>query len=284
MSPPTTFVTVTPLPHWMPIPELLGEHAWEITSPGKGQQATASMTQRQAADLDARLRGLGFAGQQVVVSCEPKLQRALVRSARTEDARRRRKTTPGFNKRGTRLDKEGRVSLTPESLALTLGELADGRSILDAGCGVGGNTIGFARAGCSVTALEPDNYRLQCARHNAQRYGVSAKIQFIQGRAPAVLHEHRAAILFVDPPWGAQWDRVCCALSALPLLQQVFSALSRPKLNKRYEAIWVKVPSSFDTRTLPEEAEVTPFFGEGSGDNQRVKFLILQIPTSAFCA
>jgi len=224
-----TLLTAGPLPVWMPLDRLLGDQPWQISTQRNDEQmASAEVTPKVAAEIAARLRGLGFGGNKVEVTCEPVLPRALVRAARTEDARRRRKTTPGFSKRGTKLDKEGRISLTPEALATAIGEQAAGRSVLDAGCGAGGNSIGFARAGCQVTALEPDRVRLQCARHNAQRYGVARAIAFVQASLPQALHEQSAAILFVDPPWGAQWDRACCNLGDLPLLQQVFSALSRP--------------------------------------------------------
>src|SRR5262245_46776045 len=117
---------VGPLPDWLDIVRLLGptdEHdgPWELSSDGRGQiEARAAMCRTDAADLAARLRGLGFDGQPVTCDIDPPLPRSAVRRARTEDARRRRSTTPGFTRSGTRDDEEGRMSLTPEPLAMRI--------------------------------------------------------------------------------------------------------------------------------------------------------------------
>src|SRR5687767_9353783 len=55
--------------------------------------------------------------------------------------------------------------------------------VLDAFCGVGGNTIQFALSPhCQkVIAVDTDPLAIACARHNARVYGVEKKVQFIVG-------------------------------------------------------------------------------------------------------
>ena len=117
-------VCIDGLPDWMDVPRLLGTHTWAVRSGERGRRAVAALDSRAAADLEARLRGLGFGGRALSFACTPGLPRALVRAARTDDARRRRDTTPGFARPGARLDAEGRWSLTPETLALAMGRRA----------------------------------------------------------------------------------------------------------------------------------------------------------------
>jgi len=192
-----------------------------------------------------------------------------VRAARTTDARRRREASAGFTRPGARLDAEGKVSLTPEALALALGERARGRSVVDAGCGAGGNTIGFARAGCTVTAIERDAARLADARHNVALYGVGDRVRFRRGEVGAILPELSADILFVDPPWGVAWDRARVGRADLPLLEV---ALAAPGFTE----VWAKLPPSFDVRELPG-AVPEAIYGVAAGDSRRVKFVFVRV-------
>jgi SAM-dependent methyltransferase len=237
-----------------------------------GDACELTLPPREAADLAARLRGLGIAGAPLEVTVAPPLSRALVRDARLRDARARRTTTPGFTRREARASGEGRYSLTPEVLALRLGELAQGRSVVDACCGSGGNTLGFARAGCAVTAIELDAGRLAEARHNAGVYRVQPR--FLAGDALALVPTLSADILFVDPPWGEDYDKKRSTLRDFPLLEALLAApLSS------YGELWLKLPASFavDELTTPEPSA---WFGEAEGDRRRIKFLLLRLARS----
>ena len=279
-------VTVTGLPAWMDLPRLLGPtgdglddgEGWIREAMADGTLAmSASMETRRAADLDARLRGLGFGGHAIAVTSAPPLPRGAVRDARTQDARRRRDTTPGFTRTGTRLDEEGRWSLTPEHLALALGRRAsrafgEGAHVVDAGCGAGGNSIGLARAGLRVTAIEQDAARLGMARHNARVYGVEARVRFVHGDALALLPgllegAEPPAMVFLDPPWGTAWDRAATPVSALPLLPSVL------ELAGGRVATWAKLPPSA-VLDLPGLTRCEAWFGEAEGDRRRVKFVL----------
>lgn len=279
-------VTVTGLPVWMDVSRLLGP-AGDGLADGAGWTRedapdgtvtmSATMDTRLAADLDARLRGLGFGGHAIAVNSAPPLPRGAVRDARTQDARRRRDTTPGFTRPGTRLDEEGRWSLTPERLALALGRRAshafgEGAHVVDAGCGAGGNSIGLARAGLRVTAIEQDAARLGMARHNARVYGVEARVRFVHGDALALLPGllggvEPPAMVFLDPPWGTAWDRVATPISGLPLLPAVLDLLGGRV------AVWAKLPPSA-VLDLSGLARCEAWFGEAEGDRRRVKFVL----------
>lgn len=270
-------VRVAPIPAWVDHERLLGPtdtgQAWHIVTLADGaREARARLSSEVAADLQARLRGLGLDGRALMCSIDPPLRRPLVRGARTEDARRRRATTPGFERAGVRLDDEGRWSLTPERLALRIARTAAHAPIVDAGCGLGGNAIAFARAGSRVVAIEADANRLELARHNAKIYQVDDRIDFIRGDAVTLAREHaeRDAILFIDPPWGRDWERSRCGLAQLPLLSALLPIASQ------YAALWAKLPPSFATAELPE-ATCEAWFGEAEGDHRRVKFVLAKL-------
>lgn len=271
-----TRVWVRGIPEWADPRRLLGPGEWTI----EGRSAHATLAPHAAADLAARLRNVGLGGATLEVTCEPPLPRAAVRAARTTDARRRRDTSPGFTRPGARLDPEGKVSLTPEALALaigrraaTLGQTPDAVTVVDAGCGAGGNTIGFARAGCRVVAIEADAARIADARHNARLYGVADRVRFVHGDAAALLRTTPGDLLFLDPPWGVDWARDVTRLDAFPLLADV---VAHPP---PFVHVWAKLPPSFDVRDVPG-ARAEAVYGVAPGDERRVKFLLLRWRTT----
>ena len=263
-------VFVTGLLPWIEPRRLLGAGEWVI----EARSARAELPVHAAADLDARLHNVAVGGSPVTVECRPALPRAAVRAARTTDARRRRDATPGFLRAGVRLDPEGKVSLTPEAIALEIGERFAGRTVIDAGCGAGGNSIGFARAGCNVVAIERDPVRLADARHNAGVYGVAGRIEFVLGDALVIVaaRAHPDAVLFVDPPWGVDWSRSGMGVEAFPLLAQLLST----GMPKRYSRTVLKLPPSFQVGGV-EGARPEAVYGRGAGDARRVKFLLLTL-------
>jgi tRNA G37 N-methylase Trm5 len=170
------------------------------------------------------------------------------------------------------------MSATPEALALELAremkrELNPGEAfeVVDAGCGVGGNAIGFAREGARVLAFERDPERAEMARRNASLYGVGDAIDVRVGDAVrAVDLADPTRFLFLDPPWGEHWNRVVTTARALPLLTALWSSRSR------WRQVWAKLPPSFDPSTLEGITRVRPWFGVADGDNHRVKFVSVE--------
>jgi SAM-dependent methyltransferase len=278
-------VLVEALPSWLDSRRLLGPTAaddpegegWTLTALEPGWlRAEARLDSEQAADLAARLRGVGLGGRAIACEIDPPLRRAAVRRARSEDARRRRDTSVGFERAGVRFDEEGRWSLTPEALALDIAAKAEGRLVVDAGCGLGGNSIAFARAGSPVVAIEVDRRRLELARHNARSYAVADRIRFVAGDAPSLAPEQleAGAIVFVDPPWGRDWDRGRVGLAELPLL-----AAMRRVAQRAGAELWAKLPPSFAVEELlaDRSGSAEAVFGAAAGDHRRVKFVLVRV-------
>ncbi|KAI9234917.1 MAG: RNA cap guanine-N2 methyltransferase-domain-containing protein [Podila humilis] len=103
---------------------------------------------------------------------------------------------------GVKLDKEGWYSVTPERIAAHIAQRCASDVIIDAFCGVGGNTIQFALTCHYVIAIDIDPVRLECARHNAKIYGVEDRIEFICGDFMTLIPKLKADAVFLSPPWG----------------------------------------------------------------------------------
>lgn len=121
---------------------------------------------------------------------------------------------------GVQIDEEGWYSVTPEAIAKHIALEAkaiaetyrqnesDELVILDAFCGVGGNTIQFAKHFDRVVAVDLDANRLEMARHNAQIYSVADKITFIHADVFETIPEltkaktYKFQVVFMSPPWG----------------------------------------------------------------------------------
>ena len=74
-----------------------------------------------------------------------------------------------------------RFSVTPERIAEHIAVRCQCDLIVDAFCGVGGNSIQFALTCERVIAIDIDPTKIELARLNAQIYGVADRIEFIVG-------------------------------------------------------------------------------------------------------
>ena len=104
--------------------------------------------------------------------------------------------------KGIKMDHEGWYSVTPESIAMHIAERCRCDVIIDAFCGVGGNTIQFAMVCSHVIAIDIDAQRIEYARHNAEVYGVADRIEFIVGDYFQLIPYLKADVVFLSPPWG----------------------------------------------------------------------------------
>jgi 2-polyprenyl-3-methyl-5-hydroxy-6-metoxy-1,4-benzoquinol methylase len=59
----------------------------------------------------------------------------------------------------------------------------EGKRVLEVGCGIGTDSINFARAGADLTAVELSSESLRIAAQRADVMGVSDRIQFVQANA-----------------------------------------------------------------------------------------------------
>ena len=83
--------------------------------------------------------------------------------------------------------------------------------MIDCFAGVGGNVIAFALSDRwkRVYAIEKDSAAIECAKHNAQIYGVQDKISWYEGDCFDILLNDLAdlgehSIVFASPPWGGR--------------------------------------------------------------------------------
>ncbi len=58
-----------------------------------------------------------------------------------------------------------------------------GKRVLEVGCGIGTDTMNFARAGAQVTAVDLSSASLDLARRRAEVYGLQDRITFIEANA-----------------------------------------------------------------------------------------------------
>ncbi|XP_060099737.1 trimethylguanosine synthase [Heteronotia binoei] len=107
---------------------------------------------------------------------------------------------------GIQLDREGWFSVTPEKIAEHIAERVkqsfNSDIIIDAFCGVGGNTIQFALAAKRVIAVDIDPVKIALAHNNAEVYGVADQIEFICGDFMQLASGLKADVVFLSPPWG----------------------------------------------------------------------------------
>jgi len=104
--------------------------------------------------------------------------------------------------KGIRMDEESWYSVTPEKIARHIALKCQCDVVVDAFCGVGGNTIQFALTCAKVIAVDIDREKVAMARHNARVYGVEDKIEFIIGDFFKVVPSLKADAVFLSPPWG----------------------------------------------------------------------------------
>jgi 2-polyprenyl-3-methyl-5-hydroxy-6-metoxy-1,4-benzoquinol methylase len=69
-----------------------------------------------------------------------------------------------------------------------------GRKVLEIGCGIGTDTMNFARAGAEVTAVDLSAESLRWARQRAEVYGLSDRIRFYEANA-----ENLSQIIPLEP-------------------------------------------------------------------------------------
>ncbi|KAL5121096.1 putative diacylglycerol O-acyltransferase tgs1 [Pleosporales sp. CAS-2024a] len=115
--------------------------------------------------------------------------------------------------KGIWMTEDAWFGVTPEPIAnkiaahIAESAPADKTVIVDAFAGVGGNAIALARSGRwdRVFAMEKDAKTLQCAKHNAEIYGVAHKIFWLAGdcfEAMTRFAGNKNLVIFASPPWG----------------------------------------------------------------------------------
>ena len=98
--------------------------------------------------------------------------------------------------------------------------------LIDCFAGVGGNCIAFAQSHrwSKVYAIEQNPQALECAKHNAQIYGVLDKISWHLGDCFTVIasqlrETQGSAVLFASPPWGGMLDTTLGGIPKLNIIR-----------------------------------------------------------------
>ena len=149
---------------------------------------------------------------------------------------------------GIQTDAEGLYSVMPEDAALAQGVRLRSEHVLDAFAGIGGNAIGFARAGKKVTAIDTDVTRLQMAQVNARIYGVDDRITFIQGDCRDYFKTVPQGAVYLDPPWGGPDYKGQGAF-----LLRYFTPDGKELLDEvlpLFDEVMLRVPRTFDLTEL----------------------------------
>jgi 16S rRNA (guanine(966)-N(2))-methyltransferase RsmD len=130
---------------------------------------------------------------------------------------------------------------TPDRLRETLFDILapriEGATFLDAYAGTGAVGIeALSRGARHVWFLERDRAALAVLRENLAALGVEARATVVPGRVLLTLSQHRADIVFLDPPYDQEREYAAAldALSAAPPSQVVAQHSVRMKLAESY--------------------------------------------------
>lgn len=144
---------------------------------------------------------------------------------------------------GIQVDAESLYSITPEKLAHFHAQKVKDLVILDGFGGVGGNSIAFAKYCKKVYHVEVNVKRLDMAKNNAKIYDIYDKIEFINADFFDALHNIKADVVYLDPPWGGPGYS-----NLTEFLLSDFYPDGREILNhslKYYHKIMMRVPKNF---------------------------------------
>jgi SAM-dependent methyltransferase len=143
--------------------------------------------------------------------------------------------------------------------------LAEPTSVLDVGCGIGGDTVAFARAGLTVAAVDRDELRVEVARANLAALGLGGAVQVADATDVDVTG---FGVVFADPARRTARGRVFDVDGWSPPWSFVLDLLRRPSS--------VKVAPGIPHALVPEDVEA-----EWVSDDGEVKEAVLWSPQLA---
>ena len=149
---------------------------------------------------------------------------------------------------GIRVYREGLFSATPEKISLHQARKMDCKTIVDGFCGIGGNSIGFAKVCDKVYAIENNKNRIGMAKNNAKVYEVEKKIDFICGDFFEELKKIKAEGAFIDLQWGGPEYEELKKFKLSHFKPDGAKVLKTAFAN--FEKVAMKVPDNFDLSEL----------------------------------
>lgn len=158
----------------------------------------------------------------------------------------------------------------PEPGSATAPAAGKALQVVDACCGIGGDLLALARAGCAVTAVDTDPLTVAVAAANARALGVDDRVTVRVGDA-AQIRPEEYDVLFADPARRTGRGRTFDPMAYSPPWPVVLDLISRAGL------ACVKVAPGIPYEFIPEGAqtewvsykgevkEATIWTGQGGG-------------------
>ena len=159
-----------------------------------------------------------------------------------------------------------RMYLTPEGLeqatrstvaahrASRVALATPGGSVLDVGCGIGGDLLALARAGLTVAGIDRDELRVEVARANLAALGLGGAVQVA---AAEDVDTSGFGVVFADPARRTARGRVFDVDGWSPPWPFVLSLLARPSCVKVAPGIpHALVPDGVEAEWVSDEGEV----------------------------
>ncbi|MFC4111430.1 THUMP-like domain-containing protein [Nonomuraea zeae] len=120
--------------------------------------------------------------------------------------------------------------------------------VVDACCGIGGDLLALARAGCTVTAVDTDPLTVAVARANVEAFGLGDAVTVTVGDAAEVEPE-AYDVLFADPARRTSRGRTFDPMAYSPPWPVVLDLAGRARL------ACLKVAPGIPYEFIPEDAE-----------------------------
>ena len=132
--------------------------------------------------------------------------------------------------------------------------LAAPASVVDLGCGVGGDLVAFARAGLTVAGIDRDPLRVEVARANLAALGLGGALQVAEAGA---LELSGFGVVFADPARRTDAGRVFDVEGWSPPWSFVTELLQRPACVKVAPGIpHAVVPDGVEAEWVSDEGDV----------------------------
>ena len=177
---------------------------------------------------------------------------------------------PNFDN-GICTDESGLYYVTPWDSAIQIANvcktffLNDSPIIIDCCCGVGGNTIAFARIfpDCRIIGIDNDSVRILCAQRNSLVSGCSERVDFLHMDCFNFLLSLRqsARFIFISPPWGGPGYKIS-KVEDIPFDLFRFIQCCQTACNQGYQ-ICIFLPKNFKNsealRLSPPNSKISKF-------------------------
>jgi SAM-dependent methyltransferase len=121
-------------------------------------------------------------------------------------------------------------------------------TVVDACCGIGGDLLALARAGCTVAAVDTDPLTVAVARANAEVFGLGDAVTVTVGDAAGIKPEGYD-VLFADPARRTSRGRTFDPMAYSPPWPVVLDLVARARL------ACLKVAPGIPYEFIPEDAE-----------------------------